>query len=266
MSASASQLFQQGDIAAAVAAMSVEVKNHPTDIAMRSTLTELLCVGDDLERADLQLAAIAQQDPTTAVQVSRLRQIVRAGEARRQVFRDGRPPELLASPPEHIGLRLEALMHLREGRPEAMAACLSRAEEVRPVVSGCRDDVPFDDFRDLDDLMGGTLEVMTTTGKYFWVPMEQVEQIEFQAPSRILDSAWRMAQISVREGPQGEVAIPTRYPVLSSAGAPPLPHGGETNWMEIAPGCVCGEGVRSFLVGEDSCSILELRRLEFGAR
>ncbi|GGF57721.1 hypothetical protein GCM10007301_16790 [Azorhizobium oxalatiphilum] len=267
MSATPLHLFQEGNLAGAIAAMNQQVKEKPTDIAVRSQLAELLCVSGDLERAERMFEAIAQQDPKTALQVGSLRQLLRASMARKQVFREGRAPELLATPPEHVTLRLEALVQLRAGQSAEASASLARAEDLRPQISGKHDDVAFSDFRDLDDLLAGILEVMTTTGKYYWVPMEQVEALEFDAPKRMLDTAWRMAQISVRGGPQGEVAIPAIYPQRVEAPvADAVLLGRETNWDEVASECVLGEGLRTFLVGDESLTLLQLRRLEFDTK
>lgn len=256
-------LFQEGKLTDAIAAMNQQVKEKPLDIALRSQLAELLCVAGDLDRAERQFEAIAQQDPKTALQVGSLRQLLRSSQARRQVFLEGRAPDVLEEPPAHVALRLEALMHLREGRTAEAGASLAKAEELRPPLAGRHNDIGFVDFRDLDDLLGGILEVMTTTGKYFWVPMERVETLEFEAPRRMLDSAWRMAQISVRGGPQGEVAIPSTYPAPGEAPSDAVRLGRETDWTEVAPDCVRGSGLRTFLVGEESLTILQLGRLEF---
>ncbi|MGQ3674521.1 type VI secretion system accessory protein TagJ [Xanthobacter sp. TB0139] len=268
MSLSALELFEAGQLADAILAMNADVKAAPADITLRSRLTEFLCVAGDLERAERQLEAIMLQDPKTALRVAGLRQFLRADEARRQVWGEGRAPEFTAEPPAHATLRLEALMHLRAGQLEEAAASLERAEAERPAVRGTHNGEAFDDFRDLDDLTGGMLEVLTVTGKYFWVPLEQVEEAIFTAPDRPLDRAWRTVQLSVRGGPEGEVMIPSTYlPPAMQPPASPLTEaqrmGRETDWTEIQPGCMLGRGLRSFLVGEESRTIMELRQLTF---
>lgn len=263
MSQSAVDLFNEGRLADAITAMGAEVRSHPADIAARSLLVELLCVAGDLQRADAQLAALADQDPATAVQIATLRQFIRADMARAQVWGEGRTPELLDAPPPHLALRLEGLMHLRAGRVSEAIQALADAEEARPALSGHHDGVAFDDFRDLDDLTAGVLEVLASTGKYFWVPMERVELIAFRAPARIIDGTWRAAEISVRGGPEGEVIIPAIYPFAPARERQAAALGRETEWHEIGPDCMRGEGLRCFLAGEESLTVLELGRLEF---
>ena len=70
---------------------------------------------------------------------------------------------------------------------------------------------PFEDFRDIDDLTASFFEVLTSTGKYYWIPMERVEMIEFHAPERPRDLLWRRAHMVVRGGPDGEVFLPALY-------------------------------------------------------
>ena len=265
MSLSALKMFEAGRLREAIAASNEEVKAAPLDIQRRSQLAEFLCVAGDLERAERQFDAIATQDPTTAVRVAGLRQLIRADMARQQVWTEGRSPEFAAPPPEHVALRLEALMHLREGRSEEGWAALARAEAVRPPVSGTHDGVPFEDFRDLDDLTAGIFEVMTVTGKYFWIPLEQVDEAVFTAPTRPLDSAWCTVRMSVRGGPEGEVMVPATYPVRSGEVSEALKLGRETDWVDAGADCVFGQGQRCFLVGEESMPILNLRTLTFTA-
>lgn len=257
------QLFQAGRLQEAIAALNEEVRGSPTDIGRRSQLVEFLCVGGDLERAERQLVTITQQDPSTLIQASTLRHLLRADMARRQVWAEGRAPEFLTPPPEHVTLRLEALVYLRDGRLDEVAACLEKAEALRPVLSGRHEDVPFSDFRDLDDLTAGVLEVLTTTGKYYWVPLEHVDEIAFSAPARALDTVWRHAELSVRGGTTGQIVIPAIYPTPSIDHRDAALLGRETDWVEAPAGCVRGIGQRCYLVGEENLPVMQLTSLAF---
>ena len=74
---------------------------------------------------------------------------------------------------------------------------LRQAEETRPKVRGVCDGKPFDDFRDLDDLTAAVFEVLTSTGKYYWIPVERVELIELRPVERVRDLLWRRARMVV---------------------------------------------------------------------
>ena len=98
----AADLFRAGRLADALAAANAEVKAAPTDLGRRVLLAELLLFSGNLERADVILDAAGQLDPSVAVVVSEFRQLLRAETARRQLYRDGRVPELLGLSLIHI--------------------------------------------------------------------------------------------------------------------------------------------------------------------
>src|SRR5262249_31933199 len=145
---------------------------HPTDRGIRGFLCELLCFSGDLERADRQLDALLHQDPEVMAGIGLFRQLIRAEQARQQFYTDGRLPEFLGQPSPVLRLHLEAAVLLRDGKATEAAAVLARAEADRIRVRGTCDDHAFDDFRDLDDVTASFFEVLTSNGKYYWIPIE----------------------------------------------------------------------------------------------
>jgi type VI secretion system protein ImpE len=259
----AAELLKAGKLADAVTAAQNAVRKAPTDLNARVLLAELLVFSGNLERADVLLDAASTIDPSTAIVVAEFRQLIRADMARRQLFRDGRVPELLSDPTEVQRLQLAALVALRENNMAEAMKNAAAAEEARPHTPGFHNDTPFDDFRDADDLLAGNFEVLTTTGKYFWIPTERVLSVEFHAPKRPRDLIWRRASMSVSEGPDGDVYIPAIY-----TGTDPLTDllklGRETDWTDPDKGPVRGIGQRVMLCGEDDIAVMDLGELRFG--
>src|SRR5262249_5715563 len=143
--------------------------------------------------------------------VSLWRQLIRAEQARQQFYSDGRLPEFLGDPTPALRLSLEASIRLREKQPAEAAKLLAEADAARPDVAGTCDGQAFDRFRDLDALTASFFEVLTSNGKYSWVPLERVELIEFRPPARPRDLQWRRAHMVVNGGPDGEVYLPAIY-------------------------------------------------------
>ena len=166
----AAGLFRAGRLDDAMAAAQAALRKAPTDLNARVLLGELLAFAGNLERADVLLDAASAIDPSTALVVAEFRQLIRADMARRQLFRDGRVPEFLADPTEAQRLQLAALVALRAGDLAEASRQAEAAEAVRPHAPGKHGDMAFDDMRDADDLLAGSFEVLTTTGKYFWIP------------------------------------------------------------------------------------------------
>ena len=117
--ASIVELWKVGDLTACVTAALAAVREEPADRAARHGLAELLLFAGDLERADKHLDFLANAaDPNDMMRVLMLRRLIRAETTRREVFAQGRAPQLLAAPPANFKPTLEALVCLREHRGE----------------------------------------------------------------------------------------------------------------------------------------------------
>jgi type VI secretion system protein ImpE len=264
--ASASSLFRQGQLSAAVNAANGAVRRAPTDLAARLLLAELLVFAGTLARADVILDACGDIDPSVAVVVAEFRQLIRGETARQQVFRDGRVPEFLGEPTATQRAALAAILATRDGDLAEAGRQVARAEAARPHPAGTTADGGFDDLRDADDVLAGSFEVITTTGKYFWIAAERVTSVAFHPPRRPRDLYWRRATMAVENGPDGEVYVPAIYAAEATEMTDELRLGRATDWRqasEAAP--VRGVGAVTLLIGDHSATLMELASLQFAA-
>ncbi len=262
----ASELFQAGNLQGAISELTQLLKSKPTDVASRLFLAELLCFAGEIDRAEKQLDTIAQQSTEGAMTLALYRQLLRGAVAREQVMCEGRAPEVVVALPKDAELMLEALMALRLGQNEEAANLQRQADELRQAASGSCNGEPFEEFRDLDDRVAGVLEVVTSQGKYYWVPWQSLESLELEAPKVPLDLLYRRTQIDVRGGPQGEVYIPTRYVAArDEPQSDALLLGRATDWIGEEGQLVQGRGLRTFLVGGREMTIMEIETLSFSA-
>jgi type VI secretion system protein ImpE len=263
----AGELFRVGNLDGAITAANAEVRRKPGDLAGRILLAELLVFAGNLERADTILDVAGQADPSASIVVAEFRQLLRADLARRQFARAGRIPEFLDEPTAPLRAALAAHVALRGGDTGEAASRAAEAEALRPRVPGSLKreggEIAFDDFRDVDDLYAGFFEVLTTNGKYFWVPTERVESIQFHPPRRPRDLVWRRATISVNRGPDGEVYIPAIYDAADSDLPDHYRLGHGTDWTDDQAGPVRGIGQRVFLAGDEAYPIMEIAELSF---
>ena len=263
----AGRLVREGNLGDAVTAATAAVRQAPTDIGARVLLAELLCFTGNIERADVVLDACADLDPTAALVVAEFRQLLRGETARRQLFKEGRVPEFLGEPTEAQRLALAAVVALRNEAFEEAGKLAAQAEEVRAHPAGSLRGTPFDDMRDADDLLASCFEVITTTGKYFWISPTRVELLELHPMKRPRDLVWRRASMQVAGGPDGDVYLPTLYPpgpgeaaALSDA----LKLGRATDWQQAGEnGPMRGVGAVTLLVGEEAMTWLEMDGLKF---
>ncbi len=260
----ASELFKAGDLQAAISAATAELKKKPTDVSLRLFLAELLWFNGQIDRVEKQLETISMQTTQAAMTLALYRQILRGETAREQVLREGRTPEVVTELPADANSMLEALLALRLQQPEEARRLLAAAESQRPKLSGLCNGREFHEFRDLDDRVAGVLEVITSTGKYYWVPWQNIESLEMEPPTVPLDLLYRRTQIDVNGGPNGEVYIPTRY--VTSADETlddALLLGRATDWNGEDQALVQGRGLRTLLVGDEDKSIMEIETLSF---
>lgn len=259
-------LIQSHQLSAAIAACKQVVRDKPADIKARSTLCQLFCFCGDWERADTQLATIAQQDMEMAVGVGLIRQLMRGEVAREQFFSEGRTPELVCDPTPAMEALLQALIAAREKNNPEITQHVAKLHDSIPLFKGTVNGQPFEFARDLDDMLSGFMEVLSTNGKFFLMPLESIISLTFREPERLQDQIWRSANIEVQGGMTGEVYIPTRYcrhlnpdETLSE----PLMMGGESNWEPIFEGGpVTGQGQKMFVFGDNAYNIMELKQIE----
>ena len=265
---SPSELYQEGKLSEAIDAAIQVVKSNPSDMNTRYFLAELMCLGGLWDRADKQLDTAFQQADEKAVQIILFRHLVRAEKARHQFFTEGRLPEFLFELPDYMRLHLDASIELREGKADEAAKILEKAESQRPRAPGKhiaadQSEKSFDDFRDLDDLTACFFEVLTSTGKYYWVPTASIKKIEFRPPKRSLDLIWRCVAMDVDDGPEGEVYLPAMYAGTSDQDDEQLKLGRGTDWSPEGEGPIRGIGQRTFLLGEEDIPVMQLSTLEF---
>jgi type VI secretion system protein ImpE len=257
----AKQLYDEGRLTDAINTITEEVKKAPTDIAKRAFLAELLCFKNEYERADKQLDFIGHQDAKAIPSILTWRQLCRSAQARDDFYQQGRVPEFVSVPSENTKLQLEASVALRNNDPNTAQSLLAQAEAKRPQRHGECDGVSFDDFRDCDDLLAGCLEIIAGNGNYYWVDLAQVRSLAFQPPERPLDLLWRRGRMVLLDGTEGDIFVPSVYHSGIDNDLARL--GRMSDWMGDDNGPIRGVGLRTFLVGEDAKSLLEITQVEF---
>lgn len=263
----AGRLFREGNLTDALTAATAAVRKAPTDIGARILLAELLAFSGNIDRADVILDAAAEVEPATAIVVAEFRQLLRGELARRQLFSDGRVPEFLSEPTAAQRSALAAIVAWRNGDAVEAARLAAQAEQERPHPAGTARGAAFDDLRDADDLLGTSVEVITTTGKHFWIPPERILTLTFHPPKRPRDLFWRRATMEVASGPDGDVYVPVTYPPHNDMAAmmtDAIRLGRATEWQTAGDGGpTVGLGAVTVLVGEEALTWLEIDQIDF---
>lgn len=259
---SAADLYLEGNLSAAIDAISEEIRDEPNSASKRAFLVELLCFAGDFERADKQLNTLVSLDAKAALTASTWRQLVRAAQTRRDVFENSCVPELIDAPTPGVQRSLSLLVALQEKNTieiEKLTATIdteNKSDNKNTLLINQRE---VSDWRDLDDLQAGILEVLASNGKYFWVDFSQVIELSFSAPERPIDLLWRKATIMLTNGTEGEVFIPAMYPSLGEDDEG-IKLGKRTEWQNER-GLIRGRGLRTWLVGDEAQTIMEIESI-----
>ncbi len=263
----AGDALRAGDIAGALAAATAAIKAAPTDPDARWLMAEILLITGEAERADRMLDAAALHEPNPAV--LEFRKLLRAEVLRTQVVREGRAPKYQgddATPAQKAALRARMLMRLGDAAGASEAA--AEIETLRARAPGRLEGadgsaVPFDDLRDVDDLLAAELEVLTTAGDYMLVPVERVRSLSFDAPRRSRDLIWRRCAIDLKDGTEGVVYLPAIYLGAAAETDNALRLGRATEWTDPAEGPVRGRGQRMLLAGEQALAFTSVETVVF---
>ncbi len=254
-------LLNAGNLAEAVAQAGARVRTAAGDHAARATLAELLCLEGSFERAEAQLAIVAQQTVDRPVAIARMRHLIRAATAREAWFLQGAVPNLLDAPTPLQRVAIDLALAMRAGEAERVAGLLEQAETIRPKLAGEADGVPFDDWRDVDDRSAWFLEVLTHDGGYMWVDPATVAGLRFTPAARPVDLLWREARMALHDGRVAEIVVPAQYVSPEPGQAQRLAQ--STDWHEEPGGACTGSGQRLWLLGEDARGVMELGEITF---
>lgn len=256
----ATEAYKAGKLNEAIDLQLKEVKANPADHGKRLFLFELLAYAGELERAKKQIEIVVYPEMELMAAVTGYRRLLDSEEARRHLFADGQVPRFFSDQPEHVHMRLNAVLLMREKRGKEAVELLTKANELAPVLKGKINDKPFESLRDADDLFGTVLEVFAQGG-YYWVPLEQVETITIPAPKFPRDYLWLPARLEMKDS-AGNVFLPVLYPNSHAEADDQIKLGRKTDGKS-ENGAVVLVGSHLFFAGEQDTSLLEWRTVEF---
>lgn len=259
--ATAKELFQQGELAAAITQLISEVKGRPTDTSARIFLFELLCFAGEWDRAERQLDVIATQGAQTELGVMGYRNCLKAERERRQLWAAGAQPHFIADPPEYIDLHLAAINEVRAGNLTQARALLDQAEERRAALPGTADDTEFYDLRDVDDFVAPVLEV-AIKDQYAWIPLAQVRRLQIGKPEQLRDLLFTPVRVELVDGTQGQYFLLALYAGTGEAANEQVKLGRATEWQALSDDLARGVGARMWMVGDDDKLVFEVESVE----
>ena len=253
------QMLQMGQLTEAIQYLENGLKDDPINVDFRSSLIELLCIKGDLERADKQLNLMVQKHPEFLIGATNLRQLIRAEQARKDFANGISVPELFNGTNAHSEALLQLSIELHNGDRASIKDKAEKLEALRPTLTMTLDDTEINEMRDMDDSLGGFIEIFGTDGKFYLAELSEIEYITFKPAASIIEQVWRRVDLSIKDGPSGEAHIPMVY-VQSESDAEKL--GRETDWKEIGDELMVGVGHKMWFVDDAAVPFSEFKRLD----
>ncbi len=252
------ELLQDARLTDSIAHLESQLRDDPLNVDFKSSLIELLCINGELERADKQLNNMVQKHPDFLIGASNLRQLIRAEQSRQDCLAGKSVPSLFTESDAHI----EAFMKLKVDISQGNAANISKSalalEEARPKLNLQLNDKTVSELRDLDDSLGGFIEIFGTDGKYYIAQLNSIEYIHFKPVNSLIEQVWRRVELSIKDGPCGEAHIPLVY-ANSVTDVEKL--GRETDWQEQAPEIMTGVGQKMWFVNDQAMLMSDFIKL-----
>ena len=226
----AAELYQAGQLDAAIRALGDALRDNPTDARRRTFLFELLCFAGEYDRAEKQLDVLAASD------------------------RDAEVGALLYRSALHAERMRHALFTSDAGLP----ATAARA------VSGTFNGQPFEQLVDADPRIGARLEVFVA-GQYTWMPLAHVSAVVMEPPRRLRDLLWAPIIVHpaehMRELELGEILMPVLTTGAWRHADDDVRLGRKTDIETLANGTTVPVGQKLWFIDDEEVPILELREL-----
>jgi type VI secretion system protein ImpE len=258
----AEQLLQQGDLAGTLEALQENVRERPSDPALRVFLFQLLCVTGDWQRALSQLQLTGELDAINLPMVQTYREAIACELFRQQVFSGRQSPLVFGDPPTWIALLIEGLRLHGDGQSQRARLLRQEAFDQAPANPGRLDGEPFAWLADADQRLGPVLEAIIN-GVYYWIPMQRLSRVEIEPPSDLRDMVWVPVHLRFVNGGTTVALVPSRYCGTEVSGDAGLKLSRKTIWQESVPDFYTGLGQRMLVTDKGEQALLNLRNISF---
>lgn len=258
------EALRSGDIEGCRAALTAQIKAEPGDIKLRAFLAQLLMVEGNWDRAGKQLDMIAELDASAIDLVTDYRAALASEATRLDVMAGRKAPSIMGEPSEWIAKLVEALRLDAAGAHEAAYSLRNEAFEAAPTSSGEVDGAKFDWLSDADQRFGPVLEA-TMNGEYHWIPFDAIVTIDFEPPKDLRDLVWTVGIMTLTNGGQWPILVPTRYPNSDTQSDGEAGHAlaKRTDWSVLHEDHYAGTGQRMLTSNEADLPLLDIRNITF---
>jgi type VI secretion system protein ImpE len=254
--------FATGDLQQTLTELQQHIRRQPAETKHRIFLFQLYCVLGEWQKALNQLNVLRDLDASTLPMAQTYQEAIQCEALRAQVFAGQRAPLLFGEPEQWLAWLIEALRLTAQGQHDQASALREQALEQAPATSGQLNDTAFEWLADADPRFGPVLEAIVN-GRYYWIPLNNIRQLQIEAPTDLRDLVWLPAQFTWANGGETVGLIPVRYPGSESSSDDAIRLARKTDWHTVNETTQLGLGQRLFATENADHALLDTRTLTF---
>lgn len=244
---------QQAELVAAIRA-------KPESLPLRVHLAQLSMLTGNWSRAVTQLQTAATLSAAAIPMAQMYREAIRCELQREKVFAGELAPQTIGQPDPWFATLSQSLAS--RPRDKALAdELMQQAFEAAPATSFLLDETPVEWLADADSRLGPVCEIILK-GQYYWLPFDHIQLLELEPPTDLRDLVWLPGRLTLRNGGQHVVLVPSRYPRSYGQADERLALASLTTWEAIGEDAYAGLGQRSWVSDVDDHAFLSVRRME----
>ncbi len=253
------QLLRNAKLTQAMESVIGAIKSNPKDPGLRSQFIELLCIDGQLERADQQLMQAIKLFPEFVAGASQIRHMLKAAQAREDFSKGGATANFLGGRDEQYQKLLELNLAIYHDKQDDIPRLSDELEALRPQASLTINGKSYLDVRDIDDSLGGFIELFSSTGNYYLAPIDQINYLTIKPANNLLETLWRPVEFEIEGVIEGEAHLPLTY-LHACSEAHKL--GKETDWKPVYQQQVFqGLGQKIWLADESAIAITSITEI-----
>lgn len=261
-----SELLQSTSLDDAMAEVENAVWQNPSALNHRMALFQILIMNGAWERALKQLYTCYRLSDSLSKIAETYGDLIRAERQREQVFSGKRAPAFLGEKPIWAEVLTQAIGYQEQKNYDlADTLRLQAFAQISDVV--CTVETTSNVFEvswitDVDSRIGPTIEIMYC-GRYFWVPIEQIQELRFYPIEDLRDLVWRAIEIRLKNGEElMQGFMPARYPYSYLFGEDEK-LSKKTSWQMQGQTGNCGFGQKMWMSEDCDFSVNECNALIF---
>lgn len=270
------QALRENNVGACLELLKNEVRQAPADPQKRVFLFQLFSVLGEWDKSLTQLNVARDLNAENQSMAETYQEVLRCEGLREAVFAGTRSPLILGEPPEWIAKLLQALQHFAQSDYQAFLDLQAAAFDLaapsagklylnvtnEPTTADPEEGLAFEWIADADMRIGPVLEAIVN-GRYYWIPIENIQSVELEAPVDLRDLVWTPATFRWKN--QGEAVgfVPTRYPGSSQVADDEIKLARSTQWETPAEDLYVGRGLRILATDVEEFPLTRIRRIVF---